>query len=91
MDDLDMSLDDKPKETSEALSDFTSEEDHSKPSIWTQDDTDATAHEPVATETTREETAATTEDDEEELEKPSFLRRLRGRKKSNDTDPTGEK
>lgn len=88
MDDLDMTLDDKPKETSEALSDFTSDDDHSAPSIWSQEETPL-QHEETPQKAEKESPAA--EDDEDELEKPSFLRRLRGRKKSNDPGPTEEK
>jgi len=87
MDDLDMNLDDKPKETSEALSDFTSDDDHTKPSIWSQEDAPKSEDEPVAAE----KEPATNDEDEDELEKPSFLRRLRGRKKQSDTPPTEEK
>jgi len=92
MDDLDMSLDEKPKETSEALSDFTSDNDDTSTSIWHNDTAadDNKVEGSVPAEKPAESTDDADEDDEEELEKPSFLRRLRNRKPK-DTDATDKK
>ena len=90
MDDLDMTLDEKPKETSEALSDFTKDtEDHT--GIWHDaGDKDKDVADKPSEEPTKPADDKADEDDEDELEKPSFLRRLRGRKPK-DSDKTEEK
>lgn len=88
MDDLDMTLDDKPKETAEALSEFTKDDHEHGPNIWAQDDSDK-KDTPSQKKDPKDDSEG--EDDDEELEKPSFLRRLRNRKSAKDTPPTEEK
>ncbi|NDC95475.1 cell division protein FtsZ, partial [bacterium] len=92
MDDLDMNLDEKPKETKEALSDFTNDDSgDSGTNIWhTETITPSSANDDTAPATESNSTANenySANTDEDELEKPSFLRRLRG-KKQKDTDVT---
>lgn len=88
MEDLDMTLDDKPKEQAEALSDFTSDH-NSGTSIWHASDQNLDKQEEKqAKEQNKPET---NEDSEDELEKPSFLRRFRGKKTNKDTEITDEK
>ncbi len=98
MDDLDMTLDEKPKETNDALNDFASDNHDSSTSIWHTDnsaadsnsDDDSKAAATLSQDTKDSDNKDQDIDDEEELEKPSFLRRLRGRK-SKDTDLTDKK
>lgn len=86
MDDLDMDLDDNtPKEPKEALHDFTSDQSDKGTSIWANDDTDDQK------QSEKPEKQPEPQDDEDELEKPSFLRRLRGKKPSKDSEKTEEK
>ncbi len=87
MADLNMTLDDKPKETSDALSDFTSDKSNT-PNIWHQDELGNSEESNSKEYSTNDESPE--QDSEEELEKPSFLRRLRGHKSNKDTTPTGE-
>ncbi len=88
MEDLDMNLDEKPKETADALSDFTSDkDDHVGIGIW-HNDKDDEHHEETNKKDTKD---AAEETSEEELEKPSFLRRLRGKKSNKETEKTEEK
>lgn len=94
MDDLDMTLDEKPKEMSEALSDFTSDNHDDSTSIWHTDnnaaDSNSDDDSKAAAEKSHADQKESDEDDEDELEKPSFLRRLRGNKKK-DSDSTDKK
>jgi cell division protein FtsZ len=88
MEDLDMDLDEKPKETAEALSDFTKDaDDHVGIGIWHNDKEDD-HQEDVSKKDTKD---AAEETSEEELEKPSFLRRLRGKKSNKESEKTEEK
>ena len=100
MDDLDMTLDEKPKETNDAMHDFTSDDSHdSGTNIWHTDNSAAESNTDNASKATAEQSQKYSkdsddtkqdEDDEDELEKPSFLRRLRGNKQKN-TDSTDKK
>lgn len=92
MEDLDMSLDEKPK-GKEALDNFTS--DHDMTHIWREDkEPEPKPSEDHAFERKDNDTAKDSQepaDSEEELEKPSFLRRLTGRKSHKTDDSTEEK
>ncbi len=97
MDDLDMTLDEKPKETNDALNEFTSEDSHdSGTSIWhtdsnnKDDSSNKSDSDTSKSDSDKQGNNDADSDDEEELEKPSFLRRLRGRK-SKDADLTDKK
>ncbi len=95
MEDLDMSLDDnKPKDDKEAVSNFTDDNSDST-HIWRHssgldDDTDTGKVDTIASGDAGSSDHAS-ESSEEELEKPSFLRRLRSRRNHKDTPPTEEK
>ncbi len=92
MNGLDLSLDDQQDDS------FTS--DTPMPNIWTIDDKDQHAEpvddreqEPLFTPKNHDETPsgshrvfAADDDNDDELERPSFLRRLRGRRKSSDDE-----
>lgn len=95
MHDLDMSLDEKPKEDKQALSDFTNDSDDTT-HIWRhskgldEDEISDKQGDHLAHDHS-EDQQKPAEDLEEELEKPSFLRRLRNRKPHKDDTPTEEK
>lgn len=82
MADIDVSL----EQHNEALVDLKSEEP--LPNIWALDDDDDEAEHAAPAR----ETAVTTHDDEDEIDRPSFLRRLKGlTKRSEDHDTSEDK
>lgn len=91
MDDLDMDLDEKPKEQADALSDFTSDNHDVGTHIWHQNDDDTPSFEKKEQADKDVDSKPADSDDEEELEKPSFLRRLRGRRADKKDAPTDDK
>lgn len=90
MNDLDMELDQKPKEDQEALQDFTAE-DKSASSIWHDDHEDSKDVSGDSSESSKVVDPNAGSESEDELEKPSFLRRLTGRKNRKNDTPTEEK